>query len=97
MYIIIIAFEVRIAQEAERRSRDGKVVSSIPGKSGTIFFPRVKFLFGLFFGVRSIPVLPRCSLKNPGHFAKSEGGRLHLNTHAPWTQRSKWASYAVQA
>ena len=27
--------------------------------------------------------------KKPGHSAKSAGGRLHLNTHTPLTQRSR--------
>ena len=28
-------------------------------------------------------------VKDPGHSAKSAGGRLHLNMHAPLTQRSR--------
>ena len=28
-------------------------------------------------------------IKDPGHSAKSIGGRLHLNTHTPLTQRSR--------
>ena len=31
--------------------------------------------------VRSYPVLPQWHVKDPGHSAKSAGGRLHLNTH----------------
>ena len=42
----------------------------------------------LFFGVRSIPVLPHWHMKDPGHSAKSAGGRLQLNTHTPLTQWS---------
>ena len=38
--------------------------------------------------VRSIPVLPQWHVKDPGHSAKSAGGRLHLNTHTPLTQRN---------
>ena len=43
-------------------------------------------------------ILIRCPLhphvtawhvKDPGHFAKSAGGRLHLNTHTPLTHRSR--------
>ena len=41
----------------------------------------------------SVSVPPPCyhsdTLKNPGHSTKSAGGRLHLNTHAPLTQRSQ--------
>ena len=38
---------------------------------------------------RSNPVLPQRHVKDPGHSAKSAGGRLHLNTHTPLTQRSR--------
>ena len=41
------------------------------------------------FGVRSTPVLAQWHVKDPGHSAKSEGGRLHLNTHTLLTQRSR--------
>ena len=74
----------------ERRTRDRKTVSSNPGRSGgRIFFSRVNFVCRLSFGVRSTPVLPNWHIKDPGHSAKSAGGRLHLNTHTPWTQRSR--------
>ena len=33
--------------------------------------------------------LPQWHVKVPGHSAKSEGGRLHLNTHRALTQRSR--------
>ena len=35
------------------------------------------------------PVLTQWHIKDPGHSAKSSGGRLHLNTHAPLTQRTR--------
>ena len=35
------------------------------------------------------PVLPQWHVKDPGHSAKSAGGRLHPNTHTPLTQRSR--------
>ena len=35
-----------------------------------------------YFGIRSTPVL--LHVKDPGHFAKSAGGRLQLNTHTPY-------------
>ena len=41
------------------------------------------------FGVRSIPVLPQCHVKDPGHSAKSAGGSLLLKTHTPLTQGSR--------
>ena len=35
------------------------------------------------------PVLPKWHVKDPSHCAQSAGGRLHLNTHTPLTQRSR--------
>ena len=35
------------------------------------------------------PRVTAVARKHPGHSAKSAGGRLHLNTHAPLTQRSR--------
>ena len=44
------------------------------------------------------PVLPQWHVKDPGHFAKSAGGRLHLNTYSLDQTKSEWADYAtVQA
>ena len=34
-------------------------------------------------------MLPQWHVKDPGDSAKSAGGRLHLNTHAPLTHRSR--------
>ena len=80
----------RIACWLERRTRDRKVASSNPGRSGgRIFFSRVNFVCWLLFDVRSTPVLPQWHVKGPGHCAKSEDGRLYLNTHTPVTQRSQ--------
>ena len=68
-----------------RRTRDRNVVGSVPGRSGgRLFFSRVDFLFGFYFGIRSTPVLPQLHVKDPGHSAKSAGGRLQLNTHTPY-------------
>ena len=73
-----------------RRTRHRKVASSNPSRSsGRMFFSRVHFVCVLFFGVRSTPVLPQWYIKDPGHSAKSAGGRLHLNMHTPLTQRSR--------
>ena len=61
-----------------------------PGRSsGRSSLSSVNFVCWLLLGVRSTPVLPQCRVKDPGHSAKSAGGRLHQNTHAPWTQRSR--------
>ena len=74
----------------ERRTRDRKVASSNPGRSGgRIFISRVCFVCRLLFGVRSTPVLPQWHVKDPGHSAKSAGGRLHRKMHTPLTQRSR--------
>ena len=84
----------------ERRTCDGKVASSSPGRSGGgIFFSRVNFLCSHLLGFFPIPVLPQWHVKDPGHSAKGAGGRLHLNTHPPLIQRSRrGADYAaVQA
>ena len=35
------------------------------------------------------PVLLQWHVKDPGHSAKSAGGRLHVNTRTPLTQRSR--------
>ena len=79
-----------IACWLERRTRDRKVASSNPGRSGgRSFFSRVNFVCWLLFGVRSTPVLPQWHVKEPGHSAKSAGGRLHLNTYTFMTQRSR--------
>ena len=39
--------------------------------------------------VPSTPVLQHWHMKDPGHSAKSAGGRLHLNMHTPLTQQSQ--------
>ena len=81
---------VGIACWLEHQTRDRKVASSNPSKSGRrTFSSRVKFVCWLLFGVRSTPVLPQWHIKDPGHSAKSAGGRLHLNMHTPVTHRSR--------
>ena len=39
-------------------------------------------------------MLPQWHVKDPGHSAKSAGGRLHLNMHTPLTQRS-WSGLTM--
>ena len=90
----------RRASWFERRTRDQKVARSNPGRSGgRIFFSGVNFVCWLLFGVHSTLVLLQWHIKDPGHSAKSAGGRSHLNTHTPLTlSKSEWAEYAaVQA
>ena len=73
----------------ERWTPHQKVASLSPGWSGgRIFFFRVNFVCRLLFGVCSTPVFSQLHVKDPGHSAKSAGGRLHLNKHAPLTQES---------
>ena len=57
--------------------------------SARIFFSRVNFVCWLLFSVCSILVLPQWHVKDPGHSAKSVGGRLQLNTHTPSTRWSR--------
>ena len=84
----------------ERRTRDRKVASSNPGRNGSrIFFSRVNFMCLPLFGVRSTPVLPQWHVKDPGHSAKSAGGRLrlkHAYTLDP-TKSERADNAAVQA
>ena len=77
-------------------SHDRKLVSLNPGRSsGRIFFSRVNFVCWLLFVVCSFPRLWQWHVKDPGHSAKSTGGRLLLNMHTPLTQWSQsWADYA---
>ena len=84
-----------IACWLEHQTHDREIAGSNPSRSGEgIFFSRVNFVCWLLFGVRSNPVLPRWHVKDPGHPAKSAGGRLHLNTHTPLTQQS-WSGLTM--
>ena len=74
----------------ERRTRDRKVASSKPGRSGgKMFFSRVNFVCWLLFGVHSTPMLPQWHVKDTDHSATSAGGRLHLKTYTPLTRRCR--------
>ena len=78
-----------LASWLEHQTRDRKVASLNPGRSSRrIFFSRVNFVCRLLFSVRSNPVIQQWHVKDPGHSAKSAGGRLHLNTHTSLTQQS---------
>ena len=66
------------------------IASSNPGRSSRrILFSRVNFVCWLLFVVRSTPMLSQWHVKDPGHSAKSAGGRIHLNTHTSLTHRSR--------
>ena len=66
-----------IAQWSERRTRDRKVPGSSPGRSGgRILFSSVNFVCCLLF-------------RYPFH--PMSGGRLQLNTHAPYLCGFEWS------
>ena len=71
----------------ECQACDQKVVSSNSGRGGgRVFFSRVKFVRWLLFSFCSTPRLSQWHVKDPGHSAKSAGGRLHLSTRTFLTQ-----------
>ena len=53
------------------------------GAAGEISSPGSTFCTDSYFRIRSTPVLPQWHIKDPRHSAKSAGGRLQQNTHAP--------------
>ena len=66
-------------------THDRKVASLNKGRnSGRIFFSRVNFVCSTLFGVCSNPKSLHLHIKDPGHSAKSVGGRLHLTCIYPW-------------
>ena len=74
-----------IAQWLDRLTRDRKSRVRVPAGSASEFSaPRSTFCADSFFGVRSTPVIPQWHVKDPGHSAKSAGGRLLPNAHAPY-------------
>ena len=61
----------------------------LAGAVGEFYSPELAFVRWLLFDVCSTPVLLQWHIKDPCHSAKSAGGRLHLNTHTPFTQPSR--------
>ena len=53
------------------------------GAAGEFSSPKLTLCANSYF------VLPQWHVKDPGHSAKGEGGRLHHNTQSPLTQRSR--------
>ena len=49
--------------------------------AGEFSSPGSTFCADSYFGISSTPVLTQYHVKDPGHSAKSAGGRLQLNTH----------------
>ena len=59
-----------------------RVRAQIPaGAAGEFSSPGSTFRADSYFSIRSTPVLPQSHIKDPGHSAKSAGGRLQLNMH----------------
>ena len=54
------------------------------GAVGEFSSPESAFCADSYFGICSTPMLPQQHVKDPGHSAKSAGGRLQLNTHTPY-------------
>ena len=52
-------------------------------EAGEFSSPCSTFRAESYFSIHSTPVLPQQHVKDPSHYAKSAGGRLQLNTHAP--------------
>ena len=64
---------------------DRKVAGSSPCRSGRrIFFSRVNFLCWLLFRYPFYARVTAIAHERSGHSAKCPGGRLQLNTHAPY-------------
>ena len=64
-----------------------------PQEQQEISSPRSTFCADSCFGINSTPVLPQSEwhVKDPSHSAKSAGGRLQLNMHAPYLCGFKWS------
>ena len=62
------------------------------GAVGEFSSPWSTFCADFYFGICSSPVLPQLHVKDPGHSAKSAGGRLQLNMHAPYICGFAWSN-----
>ena len=64
VYLYLCTLWSRDSLVVKRRTRDRKVASSNPGRSGgNFFFYRVDFVCRVLFGVLSSPVLPQWHVK----------------------------------
>ena len=85
--------------KVERRTRDGKVASSCPGRSSwKISFSTVNFVCWLLFGVHSTPRVTAVARKRPRSFCQKSKWQVtskHAYTFDP--TKSEWVDYAVQA
>ena len=70
-------------------TRDPKVTGSSPGRSGG---KKILLQGQLSVGTLiSVSIPPQQNVKDPGHSAKSAGGRLQENTHAPCVCDFAWS------
>ena len=81
-----VSLGVGIAQQLECRTHVWKVTGLNPCRSS-----RRIFCADSYFGICSTPMLPQQHVKDPGHSAKSAGGRLQLNMHTPYVCRFAWS------
>ena len=94
-FLMIARLRLQISAESGGRiflmiERMQKVANSNLSRSGRrIFLSRVNFVCWLLFSVHSTPVVLQWHVKDPGHSAKSIGGRLHLDMHTSLTQWSQ--------
>ena len=73
-------------------TRHRKVTSSKTGRSGgRIFFSRVNFLVLTLIRCPSCLRVTAVARKRPRSFCQRAGGRLHINTHTPLSNRSRSA------
>ena len=78
----------------KRWTCDRKVASSNPdrgggGEAGEFSSPELSLCADSYSGSAPPPVLPQWHVRDPGQSAESAGGRLHLYTHTPLTQRNR--------
>ena len=83
----ILLVECRFLGKATDSWSEGRI--SIPGRSGGRSFSSALTFCADWFGVRSNPVLLQRHVKDPGHSAKSAGGRLHLDMHTVLIRSSR--------
>ena len=55
------------------------------GAAGEFSSPELTLCADSYLVTVQPPLLPQWHVKDPGHSAKSAGGRLHPNTHTPLT------------
>ena len=74
----------RSVVRARDSSSNGPGFGPPAGAAGEFSSLASTFCAHSYFGIRSIPVLTKQQVTDSGHSAKSAGGRLQLNTHAPY-------------